>query len=117
MSSGQSDEAASDETEVEVSGADELQDVLDTHAVVLVDFYADWCGPCKMMDPVIEGIAADTPLVVAKVDVDVNQQLASQHGVRGVPTMELYHNGERMETFVGVTAEEDLRAQINQLAN
>ncbi len=116
MTSSQSDATGSDGT-VAVSGPSDLQDVVNENAIVLVDFYADWCGPCKMMEPVLEGLVEDTPLTVAKVDVDNNQQLASQHGVRGVPTMELYHNGEQVETYVGVTAEEDLRGQIESLAN
>jgi thioredoxin 1 len=79
-----------------------FQDALEDNQVVLVDFYADWCGPCKMIEPVVEEIAKETDAAVAKVDVDANQRLAQQYGVRGVPTLLLFAGGEAVEQFVGV---------------
>jgi thioredoxin 1 len=82
------------------------------HDVVLVDFYADWCGPCQMLEPVVEEIAATTDAVVAKVDVDRHQQLAAEYGVQGVPTMFLFADGEPVERLVGMQNAETLRSLI-----
>jgi thioredoxin 1 len=97
---------------VHVEGDAQLQDLVDEHDVVLVDFYADWCGPCKMLAPVVETIAADTGAAVAKVDVDANQQLAAQFQVRGVPTVVIFADGEVVEQFSGVRGEEELRSLV-----
>jgi thioredoxin 1 len=99
---------------VHVDGADELQAVAAANDVVLVDFYADWCGPCKMLEPIVAGLARDTPAVVAKVDVDANQGLAGQYGVRGVPTMVLFSDGEPVERIVGVRQQPELTALVEQ---
>jgi len=101
---------------VHVEGGDHLRDLTEGHDVVLVDFYADWCGPCKMLEPVVETIAAETPATVAKVDVDAHQQLAAQYQVRGVPTVVLFADGEPVERFSGLRGEEELRALVDQYA-
>ncbi|SMO40063.1 thioredoxin family protein [Halorubrum cibi] len=97
---------ADDETEtptepVEVESAEEFQRLVADHDVVLVDCYADWCGPCQMMEPTVESLAAETDAVVAKVDVDGLPGLAQQLGARGVPTFIVYANGEPVDRFVG----------------
>jgi thioredoxin 1 len=97
-----------------VDGRAHLDDVVAEHDVVLTDFYADWCGPCQMLDPVVEGIAAETDAAVAKVDVDTNQQLAGFYGVQGVPTLVLFADGEQVEEIVGVQGEEQLRSLIER---
>ena len=80
--------------------------------VVLADFYADWCGPCKQLEPIVEQVAANTSATVAKVDVDKHQALAGQYGVRGVPTMVLFSDGEAVEQVVGVRGEDQLSTLI-----
>lgn len=70
---------------IQLTDRNELEEAVSTYGVVLVDFYADWCGPCRMMEPAIESVAADTDAAVVKVDVDRFQGLASQYGVQGVP--------------------------------
>ncbi|WP_232688790.1 thioredoxin [Halobacterium zhouii] len=100
------------ETPVNVSNQDELSALVDEHDVVLTDFYADWCGPCQMIAPVVEQLAAETDATIAKVDVDANQQLASAYGVRGVPTLVLFANGEQVEEFVGAPSGDQLRSLI-----
>ena len=87
---------------IPVADSKHLESLVNTHAVVLVDCYADWCGPCKMIEPTIEAIAADSEAVVAKLDVDRHTQIAQELGVRGVPTLLLYAGGEAVERFVGV---------------
>jgi thioredoxin 1 len=111
------DTAPNPETEspnqpVAVESATELDDLVASHEVVLVDFYADWCGPCKMLEPVVETLAEETDATVAKVDVDVNQQLASTYGVRGVPTLVLFADGTQVEEVVGVQPEGQLRSLV-----
>jgi len=86
---------------VEVSGLAELERVVSEHDLVLVDCYADWCGPCKMMEPVVEELAATTDAVIAKVDVDANQEVAAQLGARSIPTFVLFVDGEPTERLVG----------------
>jgi len=97
---------------VAVSSADELDGLVETEDVVLVDFYADWCGPCTMLEPVVERLAEETGATVAKVDVDANQQLASAYGVRGVPTLVLFADGTQVEEVVGVQPESQLRSLV-----
>jgi thioredoxin 1 len=95
-------------------GQSQLDEIVAEHDVVLTDFYADWCGPCQMLEPVVERLAAETDAAVAKVDVDANQQLASAYGVQGVPTLILFADGEQVEEIVGVQGEEQLRSLIGR---
>ena len=101
---------------VHVEDESHLADLIDEYDVVLADFYADWCGPCKMLEPIVASLAAETPATVAKVDVDAHQGLASQYGVRGVPTLVLFADGEAVERIVGVQEKERLAALIEDHA-
>ena len=81
---------------------------------VLVDFFAEWCGPCKMMTPIlkeVKDVLGDT-ISVIKIDVDKNQELATQLQVRGVPTMILYKNGKQLWRQSGVVQKNDLISLI-----
>jgi thioredoxin 1 len=89
---------------------------LDQSGVVLVDFYADWCGPCKMIAPVVEELAAEAEATVAKVDVDVNGRLVQQYRVQGVPTLLLFSGGEPVERVVGVRSKDELAGLIARYA-
>ena len=99
-----------------VDGQAGLDEVLERYPLVLVDYHAEWCGPCKMLEPTVKTLAADSPAVVAKVDIDENQALAQQQGIRGVPTLQLYADGERVEQVVGVQDESSLRSLVDQHA-
>ena len=99
-----------------VDGRAQFDDVVAGNDVVLTDFYADWCGPCQMLEPIVETLAAETDAAVAKVDVDANQQLAAAYGVRGVPTLVLFADGEQVEEVVGLRGEEELRALVESYA-
>ena len=84
-------------------------EVLENTGKVLVDFYADWCGPCKMMSPVIDKIAEEVEGVkVCKLNVDDAQEIAGQYGVMSIPTIMVFENGEVKEKFVGVTSKQEL---------
>ncbi len=75
---------------------------------VLVDFYADWCGPCRMMEPAVEKMAEEG-IQVVKVDIDENQKAASAYGVRSVPTLVVFKDGEPVRRAVGAKSAEELR--------
>lgn len=93
---------------VHVHGLSELEDLTSSNEVVLVDLHADWCGPCKMIEPHVADIAAETTAAVGKVDVDENQELASQYGVRGVPTLLLFVDGDLEDRIVGAQGRDAL---------
>ena len=106
-----SPQSVSLEEPVHVENQSHFEDVV-ADGVVLADFYADWCGPCKMIAPVVEDIAATTDATVAKVDVDAQQGLAREYGVQGVPTLFLFVDGEATERLVGVQDEGSLRELV-----
>ncbi|SER89052.1 thioredoxin [Natrinema salaciae] len=101
---------------IAITGQGHFEEVVDEHDVVLVDCYADWCGPCQMLEPTIEALAAETDAAVAKVDVDRHQRLAQQLGARGVPTLVLYADGQPVERTVGVQDRATLDGLIEQHA-
>jgi thioredoxin 1 len=107
---------ASTNEPLHVDGQSQLDDVVAENAVVLTDFYADWCGPCQMLEPTVETLAAETDATVAKVDVDANQQLAAAYGVQGVPTLILFADGEQVEEVVGLRGEGQLRTLVETYA-
>ncbi|MGM0604999.1 MAG: thioredoxin [Halobacteriota archaeon] len=110
----QTDETPTYTEPVQVKNERHLNELVDASEGVLVDFHADWCGPCKMLSPVMETIAADTDVTVAKVDVDENQQLAAAFGVRGIPMMTLFVDGNAVEKAVGFKPEDEIRALIDR---
>ncbi|WP_423746232.1 thioredoxin (plasmid) [Haladaptatus sp. SPP-AMP-3] len=101
---------------VHVESESHLDELTKANDVVLVDFYADWCGPCKMLEPVVKAVAKETEAVVAKVDIDQHQLLAQQNGVRGVPTLQLYADGEIAKRMVGMQDQATLMNLVNQFA-
>lgn len=82
---------------------------MDNKGLVLVDFYADWCGPCKMLAPILEEVGETLPeLKIVKVNVDENQNLAQQYGVMSIPTVYLFDGGMNAGKFVGVKSKEEI---------
>ncbi|AOW80273.1 thioredoxin domain protein [Halodesulfurarchaeum formicicum] len=99
---------------IHIRSPDHFSEVLESHDVVLTDFHAEWCGPCKMLAPIVEELAAETDATMAKVDVDELQSLAQQHRVQGVPTMILFADGEVAERIVGVREKSDIRRLLER---
>ena len=108
--------ADSPDEPIDVHGADHLEELLEKHRTVLVDFYADWCGPCKMLAPTVAEIATETDAAVLKIDIDAHQDLAAQYQVQGVPTLYLFVDGEVKERMVGVQDKPSLVRQIESVA-
>ena len=83
---------------------------------VLVDFWAEWCGPCRMMGPTVDQIAADYDgkVKVGKLDVDSNQQTASRYGIRGIPTILLFKGGQIVEQKVGAIGKGDFQKMLDK---
>lgn len=99
---------------IHVTDADHLSQIVDANDVVLADFFAAWCGPCQMLEPVVKSIAAQTDAAVAKVDVDVHRDLAATYRVQGVPTMVLFADGDPVEHMVGFRDEASLTQLVER---
>ena len=100
---------------VYVSDSSFESDVLKSDKPVLVDYWAEWCGPCKMIAPILEEVSSeyDEKITIAKLDVDANQNTSTQYGIRGVPTLMLFKDGDVVATHVGALTKSQLTTFID----
>ncbi|HSU52503.1 MAG TPA: thioredoxin TrxA [Candidatus Dormibacteraeota bacterium] len=93
-------------------------EVLQASTPVLVDFWAEWCGPCKMISPILDELAGeyDGKVRIGKVNIDQEQGLAAQYGIRAIPTLLLFQKGEVAEQIVGLKSKRDLKNSFDRVA-
>ena len=90
--------------------------VLESSKPVLLDFWAPWCGPCQQVMPLLEECASNNDnIIFAKVNVDENREIAAEYGIRGIPTMLLFNQGELVATHVGAASKNELETFINDI--
>ena len=100
---------------IEITAANFEQEVLKSEQPVMLDFWAVWCGPCRMLSPVIEEIAAENPdIKVGKVNVDNEMSLAERYSIMSIPTVMVFKNGKLVDTSVGVRPKRELLAMIEE---
>ena len=100
----------------EFTDANFKSEAMESGQSVLVDFWAEWCGPCRMLTPVIDELAEDYAgrAKIGKVDVDANREVAAQFSIMSIPTIVVLKNGEVVKKFVGVSSKADLAAAIDE---
>ena len=103
---------------VEFTDANFEEEVLQSEVPVLVDFWAEWCGPCKALGPVIDELATEYQgkVKIGKLDTDANVKISTQYGVSAIPTMILFQGGEIKEKIVGLRNKQDLASSLDNAA-
>jgi len=103
--------------EVEVNGNNFQQEVLESSVPVLVDFWAPWCMPCRMLAPTVEKLAEENEgkLKVCKLNTDENQNIAAQYGIQGIPTLIVFKEGKEVGRTVGVMSKEKLQEKLDPI--
>ena len=99
---------------IEITDTDFQSTVLDSDKPVLVDFWAEWCGPCRMIAPSVKEIAAEhgEDLVVAKMDIDSNPTIPGRYGIRSIPTLMVFKGGEAVARIVGARPKDAIMAEV-----
>ncbi len=102
---------------LEITDSNFEETVLKTDKPVMVDFWAAWCGPCRMVGPIIDELSEEYEgkAIIGKVDIDSNQQYAAQFGVRNIPTVLVFKDGELVDRKVGVSSKNDYAQAIDKL--
>ena len=93
-----------------------ITEILGNSSIIVVDFWAEWCGPCRMLGPTIEELAIENEdIVIGKMNVDENELTPKQYGIRGIPTIIFFKGGKEVERVVGVKSKAELQAKIDAL--
>ena len=102
---------------LEITDSSFEETVLKSEKPVMVDFWAAWCGPCRMVGPIIDEISSEyeNKAIVGKVDIDSNQEFAAKYGVRNIPTVLVFSNGELVDRHVGVAPKDTYAAALDNL--
>ena len=103
---------------IEINEANFESEVLQSNEPVLLDFWAEWCGPCKMLSPILDELAQEYEgrVRIGKVNIDEHQELAAEFGIRSIPTMLLFQQGQVAEQLVGLRSKRDLKAALDRVA-
>jgi thioredoxin 1 len=101
---------------IEISDATFDEEVVKADTVVLVDFWAEWCGPCKMIAPIVEELAVeyDGKVKFTKLDVDSNPRSATNFGIRGIPTLLIFNDGKPVDQVVGAVPKSELKKRLEE---
>lgn len=102
---------------IKVNDRNFQQEVLESTVPVLVDFWASWCMPCRMLAPTVEKLAEENQgkLKVCKLNTDENQNIAAQYGIQGIPTLILFKEGQEVDRSVGVSSKQKIQEKINSI--
>ncbi len=100
---------------IQLSDSNFDAEVLKKSGLILVDFWAEWCGPCRMIAPILHEIAVEYAgrLIVAKLNVDENQGISQKYGIRSIPTLLLFQDGEKVDTKVGALSKADIKSFVD----
>lgn len=101
---------------LKVSEKDFESEVLNSEGKVIVDFYADWCGPCKMMAPIMEKVSEELlgKAKVVKMNIDENMDIAEKYEIMSIPTLMIFEKGQPIKTFVGLTDKQEIINAVNE---